>query len=533
MKERRRWSGAAKELDDIYNKIIGSKESYLIPSYAKENKNELVAEMANPAVREPLKKMGMWTRLVNAVKKFFMGEEKQVAVDAGFAKEEDFGQSTVYNELSKTLDKFLNNFDEKSYDAYVALCGGDRHGKHFRIELGETFSNDKEHFDAVRERAIKEKGIVLPNLKKESVKVVKVEEHKFGNETGQSLDNAEKWARENLVTTGKDKSNLPTMRDGTPYTISKKAVGKYLSESAVEKSENLNIHLSVLPKLTDVIHESIESEIHPDYNKDENDNRYIENGYGKNVLVHRLYGAVELDGKTYRVKTTMQEFRGSEENKPHSYEVTKIELLEGPRTAKESDSPHLDSATNNSISTAKLLEGVEKSYDKGKKLLDESRDLTDGETSFRVDNKNSQSSTPVTDTVANIGKVVEKTSKKLGVKVHAVSHISEITDPQVRRDIMRGKKVQGWYDEKTGEVHLYLPNIHDSYTAEKTVWHETVGHKGMRGLLGDLILAILQVRNELNCFEHVFLSCVTKRKLSLYSTAVSPSNTISTKAHAE
>ena len=112
----------------------------------------------------------------------------------------------------------------------------------------------------------------------------------------------------------------------------------------------------------------------------------------------------------------MQEFRGSEENKPHSYEVSKIELLEGPRTAKESDSPHLDSATNNSISTAKLLEGVEKSYDKGKKLLDESRDLTDGETSFRVDNKNSQSSTPVTDTVANIGKVVERTSKKLGVK---------------------------------------------------------------------------------------------------------------------
>lgn len=30
-----------------------------------------------------------------------------------------------------------------------------------------------------------------------------------------------------------------------------------------------------------------------------------------------------------------------------------------------------------------------------------------------------------------------------------------------------------------------MPNIHDTYTAEKTVWHETVGHKGMRGLLGD------------------------------------------------
>ncbi len=484
MKEQRRWSEATKELDDIYNKIIGSKESYLIPSYAKENKNELVAEMANPAVRESLKKMGMWTRLVNAVKKFFMGEEKLVAVDAGFAKEEDFGQSTVYNELSKTLDKFLNNFDEKSYDAFIALCGGERHGKHFRIELGETFSNDKEHFDAVRERAIKENGIVLPNLKKESVKVVKVEGHKFGEDVGTSLDNAEKWAKENLATTGKDKNNLPVMRDGTPYIISKKAIEKYLSESAVKKSDTLDVHLSVLQKLPDVIHESIEVEIHPDYNKGEDNNRSVENGYGNNVLVHRLYGAVEIDGKTYRVKTTMQEFRGSEENKPHSYEVTKIELLDSPGKREIPDRPHSD-APSNSISTAKLLEGVEKSYDKGKKLLDESRDLTDGETSFRVDNKNSQSSTPVTDTIANIGKVVEKTSKKLGVKVHAVSHISEITDPQVRRDIMRGKKVQGWYDEKTGEVHLYLPNIHDSYTAEKTVWHETVGHKGMRGLLGD------------------------------------------------
>ena len=43
----------------------------------------------------------------------------------------------------------------------------------------------------------------------------------------------------------------------------------------------------------------------------------------------------------------------------------------------------------------------------------------------------------------------------------------------------------GWYDEKTGEVHLYMPNIHDRYTAEKTIWHEVVGHKGMRGLFGD------------------------------------------------
>ncbi len=423
--------------------------------------------------------------------------------------------------------------------------------QHYRMELGNTFSDSKEHFDAVRDRAVKEKGIVMPNLNKEKVKVVEVEKHSFKGENEGAIENARTWAKENLVTT--NKQELPTMRDGTPYTISKKAVDKYLSSSAVSKSDELGIHLSVLPKLTDVIHESIEAEIHPDYKKGEDGMRSVENGYGEGVLVHRLYGAVELDGKTYRVKTTMQEFRGGEENKPHSYEVTKIELLdspgkrenpdrppsdasnnsidnkielpdtpgtavlpdsspldmtpsnsknitsEGSEKANESDSLPLNSATNGYISTAKLLQGVEKSYDSGKKLLDESKDLTDGETFFRKESDKSgyaslglsKPTEPLVDGDAapsvseRIGKAIDKAAEKTGGKVKMVNSVEEIGNEQVRRDIENGKQVTGWYDENTGEVHLYMPNIHDSYTAEKTVWHETVGHKGMRGLLGD------------------------------------------------
>ena len=423
--------------------------------------------------------------------------------------------------------------------------------QHYRMELGNTFSDSKEHFDAVRDRAVEEKGIVMPNLNKEKVKVVEVEKHSFKGENEGAIENARAWAKENLVTT--NKQELPTMRDGTPYTISKKAVDKYLSSSAVSKSDELGVHLSVLPKLTDVIHESIEAEIHPDYKKGENGLRSVENGYGEGVLVHRLYGAVEIDGKTYRVKTTMQEFRGGEENKPHSYEVTKIELLdspgkrenpdrpplvssnnsidrkielpdtpgtavlpdsspldmtpsnsknitsEGSEKANESDSLPLNSATNDYISTAKLLQGVEKSYDSGKKLLDESKDLTDGETFFRKESDKSgyaslglsKPTEPLVDGDAapsvseRIGKAIDKAVEKTGGKVKMVNSVEEIGNEQVRRDIENGKQVTGWYDENTGEVHLYMPNIHDSYTAEKTVWHETVGHKGMRGLLGD------------------------------------------------
>ena len=92
---------------------------------------------------------------------------------------------------------------------------------------------------------------------------------------------------------------------------------------------------------------------------------------------------------------------------------------------------------------------------------------------------------PVDKAVERLSEIALKTGEKLGVKVNAVRSAEEITDPQVRRDIESGKAVQGWYDAKTGEVHLYMPNIHCSRDAVKTVWHEVVGHKGMRGLLGD------------------------------------------------
>lgn len=412
-------------------------------------------------------------------------------------------KQAVFDELKKLSCKLAGMTEDEMQRYIASKNNGDTH---FRMELGKTFSDTKENFDGVRDRAVEEKGIVMPNLNKESVNVVPVEKHSFkGNNEG-AIENARKWAKENLVTTGK--SELPTMRDGTPYTISKKAVDKYLSSSAVGKSDDLGVHLSVLPKLTDVIHESIEAEIHPDYNKDENGNRSIENGYGDNILVHRLYGAVRLDGKTYRVKTTMQEFRGGEENKPHSYEVTKIELLEGSKTADESDSLPLSRTTNNSenelldtpgtavlpdssplditpsnsISVAKLLNGVEKSYDSGKKLLEESKNLTDEDTYFR---NNNESPVSISKDAPAVVKHVAKVAKATGGKVKMLQSVEEVTNSEAKARLEKGEKVEGWYDESTGEVVLYMPNVHDSYTAEKTVWHEIVGHKGMRELFGN------------------------------------------------
>lgn len=103
----------------------------------------------------------------------------------------------------------------------------------------------------------------------------------------------------------------------------------------------------------------------------------------------------------------------------------------------------------------------------------------DGGTKFRTDN--SESSHPTSSVESHVEKVAQKT----GAKVNMVSSVDEITNKAAKAAVEEGRKITGWYDEKTGEVHLYMPNIHDRYTAEKTIWHEVVGHKGMRELFGD------------------------------------------------
>ena len=103
----------------------------------------------------------------------------------------------------------------------------------------------------------------------------------------------------------------------------------------------------------------------------------------------------------------------------------------------------------------------------------------DGGTKFRTDY--GESNYPTSSVESHIENVAQKT----GAKVNMVSSVDEITNKAAKAAIEDGRKITGWYDEKTGEVHLYMPNIHDRYTAEKTIWHEVVGHKGMRELFGD------------------------------------------------
>lgn len=87
-----------------------------------------------------------------------------------------------------------------------------------------------------------------------------------------------------------------------------------------------------------------------------------------------MYGAIRYDGDVKRVKVTMKEYLESNRKaKPYTYEVTKIESANSSEESGiNTRDPHVNSMTNY-ISGANLLQNVEKSYDKGVKLLDVSK----------------------------------------------------------------------------------------------------------------------------------------------------------------
>ena len=65
----------------------------------------------------------------------------------------------------------------------------------------------------------------------------------------------------------------------------------------------------------------------------------------------------------------------------------------------------------------------------------------------------------------------------------AVTYTSSADVPEEYRvAIEQGAK--GWYDPATHTVHVYLPNCEDGNDAQRTVFHEKIGHEGMEVLLG-------------------------------------------------
>ena len=307
-----------------------------------------------------------------------------------------------------------------------------KYGKKWGVKVGEvSLIGETMHSvdvtDAMRESVMAGQAMFRPGEwmldSKREVEIVETEPHEF-----KDFGEAREWAKREIV------GEYINGEIGV-VNVSNSAIGKYLSQKAVEQSDSRDVHLSALQVLPKIIETSAVGEVHAD--RDGNANI-------KDVV--RLFGAVKIGDKTYRVKTTVKRYVDDNvKTKAYSYEVTEIELLDG---TLKTHTQGADSFTtsNNSITLANLLKGVEKSNKPGEFLLDNA--VVAGN---------------------NFAEVAERAGERLGVKV--------VVDPTL------GSK--GSYNLSTGEVRVN-PDAHlTEADVERTVVHEVIGHGGMQALLGE------------------------------------------------
>ena len=85
--------------------------------------------------------------------------------------------------------------------------------------------------------------------------------------------------------------------------------------------------------------------------------------------------------------------------------------------------------------------------------------------------------------IVQIEEVATSMAEALGEDVRVIHDTAEIegrNESETNR--MRGAK--GWYDPKTGQVVVVLPNAESADDVEATILHEVVGHKGLQELVG-------------------------------------------------
>ena len=388
--------------------------------------------------------------------------------------------------------------------------------------------DERKSFSRRVAQAVKNKGTVMPGLKEKSVRVVSIPKHGY---KGTAMD-----ARKQAIADATAKYQGKTLHYSNygakfDYTISGESIDKSMSKKAIDKSANMGAHIAVLNHLDDVIGNSIEVEEHPDYKKS-NGKRGEENGYNPNILIHRFYGAIDIDGEVYRVKTTMREYEEeAQPNTQYTYEVTNVELLstevpsssndagelatldmqgrplptgkvgkssdnsnastnaellstevpssfngvEGSANSLSLPSANVGKASNNSntyLPAKDLLRGVEKSYDKGKEILDESNAALE-----RVGDTTVSALSPAERKLKEMEERVKTLSEKLGLK-----NVEIVTDRRTLSPMNR--KAKGFYNKDTGEITIVLRNHTSVADIEKTVLHEAVAHHGLRQLFG-------------------------------------------------
>lgn len=475
---------AAKEAIDIYNELKQmQKDGKLSNHYGLTNPREMITELATPEWRKALSEIPngkhWWNRIINTVAKFF-----------GVNKFNKLG------ELTDTLDKLLSNFGKEQFDF------ASRHQK----ELFDEENQGKKVTDPEEIKRLEEE----PKIK--VYRAMQVIDGKLyppmaasvggklveANELGQWIradENPDLAIPDIDPKTGKQKVDKKTGELKWKFKLDKggrDATGKKATD--INAAYNPYWHMSrsplndqfksawIRPNIVVVECETPVSELTSGYKAERAKDAvgevdwksgsvsgevFKQTGRARKVILSRWCKPVRVLDDA-EVAQRAKEFVGEAK-----VEIPENVLTPKQRIAFEEAGFKIGAPEKGVKKSEQIMEALEKGL-----TIDNTVFSEDG-TKFRTDHGDGNYP------ASSVESHVEKVAQKTGGKVKMVSSVDEITNKVARAAIEDGRKITGWYDEKTGEVHLYMPNIHDRYTAEKTIWHEVVGHKGMRELFGE------------------------------------------------
>lgn len=498
---------AAKNVVDIYDRLKTLyKEKGWKEPYALTNPREMMTELANPSWREALQGFeegrSIWRKVLDSIRKFF-----------GFAP-----TRPGLSDLNKALDNVLNNFGKDQFDFAT------RHSRELFVKepQGHKVTDPEEIKRLEEEPKIKvyramqviDGKLYPPMAAYADGKLVEANElgkwiqadempdskntvYKYkGTTTTIPKDRAAK-GEDGIWRDSKNGAELAVGEDGNPTWYfklqkGKGATGKKLTD--VPAAYNPYWHTSysplndqfksawIRPNVVVVECEVPASELNSSYQAEHAKDhvgmtpwtsgvvtkQLVAKGHeGRKVMLSRWCKPVRIVPDE-EVAAKIKDFIGDYDVEIPENVVTPRQKVELEKLGVKIGAPEKGMNKNEQIAEAIKLG-----------LQVDNTVLSEDGAKFRTDNGESNYPT------SSVENHVEKVAQKTGAKVNMVSSVDEITNKAAKAAVEEGRKITGWYDEKTGEVHLYMPNIHDRYTAEKTIWHEVVGHKGMRELFGE------------------------------------------------
>lgn len=96
--------------------------------------------------------------------------------------------------------------------------------------------------------------------------------------------------------------------------------------------------------------------------------------------------------------------------------------------------------------------------------------------------------------IAKLQKRIAKWKKLLGNTFEVITDINDVRDEQARQEIEKAdaavaagepredNKVSGWFDPTSKKAFIYLPHITSEADLDRSILHEVIAHKGIRGL---------------------------------------------------